>query len=103
MSGLTLALHPLDLICMRRVSEPGSLREWTENRPSCHTRYRLSMATDLSPCDKNDIVLAGVDVVIFENEEFVDAVFLQGSDLDYRTDGADETAVEHEVLLPAHL
>ena len=36
--------------------------------------------------DENYIALAGVDILVFEDEELVDSVLLERSDLDYYAD-----------------
>jgi hypothetical protein len=47
------------------------------------------MTTALAPSDKNDIPLARVDVFVLQDEELVDAILLEGGDLDYYADRAD--------------
>lgn len=102
MVGLALALHALDLALSNRLSAP-SMATWTTGRRGRHTRNRLGVAATLSPGDKDDVVLARVDIVVLENEELVDTVLLESGDLDDAADGADEAAVQDEVLLASHL
>ena len=51
----------------------------TSNRP-----HRLRI---LASNEEDDIPLAGIDIMILEEEKLVDAVFLQGAEFDEQTDG----------------
>ncbi len=82
----------------------------TEKRPSetgAHsgilTGDSLGMATALAARDEDDVVLAGIRVVVFEKEELVDAVVVERRDLDDDADGAGQALLDDEVLLPADL
>lgn len=61
------------------------------------------MASALATSYEDDIPLAGVGVLVLEEEELVYAVFLESSDLDDGTDRARQAALKNEVLLPADL
>jgi hypothetical protein len=53
------------------------------------TRYCLCMAAALAAGDENDIALARVGIIVFQDEKLVDAILLEGGNLDYYADGAD--------------
>lgn len=61
------------------------------------------MAGTLPAGDEYDIALRGADVVALEEEELVDAVVLEGRDLDDGADGAGEALLDDEVLLALDL
>jgi hypothetical protein len=61
------------------------------------------MPTALSSSHKDDIALTCIHVVVLEDEELVDAILLERSNFDDCTDGADQAAIKHEVLLAADL
>ena len=67
------------------------------------TSNRRRMAGAFAPRHENHIALAGVGIVVFDEEELVDAVILERRDLDHGTDGAGETSFDNEVLLTANL
>lgn len=67
------------------------------------TCYGLSATATFTPSDEDDITLACVDIIVFENEELVDTVLLQHSNFDDDTDRADEVSIEDDILLTANL
>ena len=67
------------------------------------TCYCLRVAAAFAPRDEDDIALAGVDVLVLEDEELVDSVLLEGGDLDYHADRANQASVEDDILLAADL
>lgn len=63
----------------------------------------LCITGAFAPRDENDISLAGAGVFTFQEEEFVDAVVLQGRDLDDEANRAGEALFNHEIFLAADL
>lgn len=61
------------------------------------------MLAALAAGDEDDIMLRGIDVVVVEDEELVDAVFLEGAGLDDGAYGPEQTAVEDDILFAANL
>lgn len=61
------------------------------------------MPSTLAAGNEDDIALAGVDIVVFEDEELVDAVFLELRDLHNRADRAHEAPIKDHILLAADL
>jgi hypothetical protein len=61
------------------------------------------MLAALAAGNEDDITLRGIDVVVVEDEELVDAVFLECAGLDDGAYGPEETAVEDDILLAADL
>ena len=57
----------------------------------------------LAPRHEDDIALARIGVIVLEKEELVDAVLLQGRDLDDVADRAGQTALDDQVLLAPNL
>lgn len=71
--------------------------------PGSLTCDGLSMPGTLPAGDEDDIALRGADIVALEEEELVDAVVLEGRDLDDGADGASEALLDDEVLLALDL
>ncbi len=67
------------------------------------TRYGIGLPSAFASSDEDDIVLAGVDVVIFQDKELVNSVFLKLGDLDNQPNGAYQAAIEDQVFLAANL
>lgn len=61
------------------------------------------MSGTLPAGDEDDIALSGPDIVALEEEELVDAVVLEGRDLDDSADRAGEALFDDEVLLALDL
>lgn len=61
------------------------------------------MSRALAASDEDDVALTGIDVVIFQDEELVDTIFLKCSNLDYQANGANQAAVEDDILLSSYL
>lgn len=61
------------------------------------------MATAFASRNKDNIALAGICVVILQNEELVYSIFLKDSDLDYSSDRTNKALIENDILLPANL
>jgi len=59
-----------------------------EKRVPAHTSYRPYFLRILPSDEENNIPLAGVDIVVLEEEELVHAVFLERAELDEQADGA---------------
>lgn len=65
--------------------------------------YCFGVATAFAPRDEDDITLARIDVVVFEDEELVDSVLLEYSDLDNDANGTDQASIKDDVFLTADL
>lgn len=63
-----------------------------------HHRFRL-----LSPNEENNISLRRVDVVVLEEERLVNAILLQGRELDKQVQRTCKRLLKHEVLLASDL
>jgi hypothetical protein len=61
------------------------------------------MATAFASRNKDNVALAGICVIILQNEELVYSVLLKDSDLNYRSDRTNKALVEDDILLPANL
>lgn len=61
------------------------------------------MAAAFPSRDEDDVALACIGILILENEELVDSVLLEGSDLDYYADWPDQAPIEDDILLAADL
>lgn len=61
------------------------------------------MLAAFASSDKDDVALAGIDIIVLENEELVDAILLKGSDFYDSTNRPHETAIKHNVLLATNL
>lgn len=63
-------------------------RSTSEAKCSPLTCYGRGVPGAFATSYEDNIALAGVRIVVLEEEELVDAVFLEGSDFDYSTNGA---------------
>lgn len=63
----------------------------------------LSMSGTLSAGNEDDIALSGADIVALQEEELIDAVVLEGCDLDDSPNRAGEALLDDEVLLALDL
>lgn len=61
------------------------------------------MAPAFASGHKDDVALARIHIIVLQDEELIDAVFLESCDPDDCADGPDQTAIKHEVLLAADL
>ena len=61
------------------------------------------MAGAFAPRHEHYIVLAGIGIIVFQEEELVNTVILKCRDLDYESDRTSQTALNNEVLLPPNL
>ena len=61
------------------------------------------MLSSLTPRDEDYASLARIDIVVLQDEELIHAIFFQRCDLHNCSYGADEAAIEYQVLLPAYL
>jgi hypothetical protein len=61
------------------------------------------MSTAFAPGDEYNIALARIYILVFENEELVYTVLLQGSDLDDSANGPNQAAIKDDVLFAADL
>lgn len=61
------------------------------------------MAGTLSTGNKDNIALSCADVVALQEEKLIDAIVLEGRDLDDSSNGAGEALLNHEVLLALDL
>lgn|SRR5687768_3624327 len=67
------------------------------------TCYCLSMAPTFASGDEDDVALAGIDVVILQDEELLDTILLQCCNFDNCAYGTHEAAIQHYILLAANL
>lgn len=67
------------------------------------TSYRPHLLRVLASNEEDNVPLAGVDIVVLEEEELVDAVFLESAELDEQSNGAGQRALDDEVLLASDL
>lgn len=65
--------------------------------------YSFGMAAAFAPRDEDDITLARIDVVVFEDEELVDSVLLEDGDLDNDANGTDQASIKDDIFLAADL
>ncbi len=100
MSGLAFALYSFDLL-YKQMSQ--STLFYTVYSMASHTRDGISLPSAFASGDEDHIVLAGVDIVVFQDKEFVDSVLLKLCDLDDEPNGAYQAAIEDEVFLAANL
>lgn len=61
------------------------------------------MTAALASGNEDDIALAGVDIIVLEDKELINAILLKHGDFDYNSDWADETSIKDDVLLSANL
>lgn len=73
------------------------------DRSRLRTCYSFGMAAAFAPRDEDDITLARIDVVVFEDEELVDSVLLEDGDLDNDANGTDQASIKDDIFLAADL
>jgi hypothetical protein len=61
------------------------------------------MVCTFASSEKDNIPLACVGVLIFQEEELFDSIFLEGRNFDYDANGSGQAALDYEVLLSSHL
>ena len=67
------------------------------------TCYDFRMTAAFAPCDEDDIPLSRIDIVVVQIEDLVYAILPQRRDVDDRTDGAHQAAIQDDVLLATDL
>lgn len=70
---------------------------------SVHTGYHPRLLRILASDKEHHIALAGVDVVVLEKEDLVDAVLLQRTELDEKTNRSGQRFLNDQVLLASNL
>lgn len=68
-----------------------------------HTSYHANLLCILSSHHKDNVALAGVDVVVLEEKGLVHAIFLESAELDEEAHGAGQRLLNDEVFLAANL
>lgn len=68
-----------------------------------HTSYCPSLLCILAANEEDDIALGGVNVVVLEEEYFVDTIFLKRAEFDEQTDRPSQGLLNDEVLLASDL
>ena len=63
--------------------------------------FRMTAA--FAPCDEDDIPLSRIDIVVVQIEDLVYAILSQRRDVDDRTDGANQAAIQDDILLATDL
>lgn len=76
---------------------------WLLGPSGYHTCDDLCVLSSLAPGDEDHTSLARIDIVVLQDEELIHAILLQRCNLDNGSYGADEAAIEYQVLLPAYL
>ncbi len=74
-----------------------------DERRQKHTSNSNSGSGLFPSCQENDVLLRGVDIVIFYNEDFIDSMFLKGRKFDQNADWASQCFLDHKVLLASNL
>lgn len=67
------------------------------------TCYHANLLRILSADQENNVSLAGIDVVILQEERFVDAIFLKIAELDDQANSASQRLLDDQILLSAEL
>lgn len=68
-----------------------------------HTSYRCNLRSFVSSSKEHDIALRGVDIIIFQEKDAVDAIFLQCRELDKQSQRTCKRPLEDKVFLPTNL
>jgi hypothetical protein len=68
-----------------RETKPGRLIEW-QTRDRGHTGYRPHSLCILASTEEDDIPLTGVHIVVLEEEDLVNSIFLESTELDKQPD-----------------
>lgn len=69
-------------------------------RPTC---YRLYCARLPASREKHDIPLRGFHIATFENEDFLNTVLLERTELDEKSNGSKQVLLYHQILLASYL
>ena len=68
-----------------------------------HTSNSYGGGSLFSSGQEDDVLLRRIDVVIFQNEYFIDAMFLKRGELDKYADWTSQSLFYHEILLSPDL
>lgn len=68
-----------------------------------HTCYCARLLRVLAANEEHDVPLAGIDIVILQEEDLVYAIFLQCTELDEKTDSSGQRLFNDQVLLASDL
>jgi hypothetical protein len=68
-----------------------------------HTCYCARLFGILAANEENDIPLAGVDIVVFQEKDLVYAIFLKGAELDEQANGTGQRLLNDQILLASDL
>lgn len=61
------------------------------------------MAATFPSRNEDDVALARIDILILEDEEFIDSILLERRNLNYYANWADEASIEDDILLATNL
>jgi len=67
------------------------------------TGYRPNDLRILPPDEEDNVPLAGIDIVILQEEQLVDPIFLERAEFDKEADDASKGALDDQVLLASDL
>ena len=68
-----------------------------------HTCYCARLFGILAANEEDDIPLAGIDIVVFQKENLVYAIFLERTELDEKTNSPSQRLLNDQVLLASDL
>jgi hypothetical protein len=68
-----------------------------------HTCYCARLLRVLAANEEHDVPLAGIDVVVLQEEYLVYAIFLQRTELDEKTNSSSQSLFNDQVLLASDL
>jgi hypothetical protein len=87
------------------VKEMGPHPRGTEKtrEESNHTSYCPSLFRVLAAHEKDHVPLGGIDIVVLEEEDFVDAIFLESAELDKQSNSSSQGFFNDQVLLASDL
>jgi hypothetical protein len=68
-----------------------------------HTSYCPSLFRVLATHEEDHVPLGGIDIVVLEEEDFVDAIFLESAELDKQSNSSSQGFFNDQVLLASDL
>jgi len=67
------------------------------------TSYRPHDLHIFPPDEEDNVPLAGIDIVVLEEEQLIDSIFLERAELDKESDDASKGPLDDQVLLASDL
>jgi hypothetical protein len=107
-SKMTSERYLYDPVWLGSISElwrsaMGSARRGATRERLNHTSYCPSLFRVLAAYEEDYVPLGGIDIVVLKEEDLVDTIFLEGTELDKQSNSSSQGLFNDQILLASDL